>query len=570
MCDRMQALLFASFNDDNLGMEPLQLLTRSADHWALLASWSADKSLAGLGAQSDEDLLAVLRTAEDIARLVGAVQVQAAALVEERSDVGGVSDGLAARYGHSRAVHLIEQVTRIGQGDAYKRIRLGKNIRTTTSFTGEPIPPKFPAIARAVEAGVISIQVADRITTGLEQARKFHIAGEAEQPGEFEENLAAAEEALVDEATRESADLVQVQVTQWREVLDPDGRQMRDEDIRTRRGLVKGREHNGITRWMWHTTGTTTAFLIEIMAEARRAAVPRFLPTEERNLLDPDGITFASAEETAAVLAGNTLDDNTLDGLDASDPDTGSNPDADVEDAPQSGFDCPDSPDSPAGNGDDEVAVVKRIEDPRTPQQRDSDVLEGYLRAGLRASENEMGSFRPIVEVTAVATLNDLYEGRGVGWIHGVDEPISIEYVQELACESGVRLVIQGDHGEILWMASKPRKFTDAVKRAVIVRDGPTCVIDGCHKPARQCDVHHVHFHSQGGTSNADNAVVLCSEHHHLIHNSPFRIEMHHGTPYLLAPRWLNPKQTWKPLSHPKHRLRTPDDHHTENDYSDY
>jgi hypothetical protein len=86
-----------------------------------------------------------------------------------------------------------------------------------------------------------------------------------------------------------------------------------------------------------------------------------------------------------------------------------------------------------------------------------------------------------------------------------------------------------------------------------------------------QCDVHHVQFHSQGGSSNADNAVVLCSEHHHLLHQSPFRIEMHHGTP--LAPRWLNPKQTWKPLSHPKHRLRTPNHSNTdfnESDHSDY
>jgi hypothetical protein len=522
-------------------MEPDHLLSSTLERCGDLAAFAADRSLSGLSAQSDETVLAVMRGVEDASRLLAAVQVQVAALVEERSNIGGVSEGLAARYGHSRAVYLIEQVTRISQGDAYKRIRVGKNIRTTVSFTGELIPPKYPVLAGAVEAGEISVQAADRITTGLEQARKFHIAGERERPGEFDADCVAAEEALVEQAKQQPVDLLQVQVTQWREVLDPDGRLMRDEDIRARRGLTKGRERNGITRWIWNTTGPTTAFLTEIMAEARRASIPRFLPTEERNLLDPDGIIFASAEETAAVLS-----DDTLDGIDESG--------SDADDAPESGFDCTD-------NGDDEVAVVKRIEDPRTPPQRDSDILEGYLRAGLRASGNEMGSFRPIVEVTAVATLNDLYEGRGVGWIHGVDEPISIEYVQELACESGVRLVI-------LWMASKPRKFTDAVKRAVVVRDGPTCVIDGCHAPARQCDVHHVQFHSQGGSSNADNAVVLCSEHHHLLHQSPFRIEMHHGTPYLLAPRWLNPKQTWKPLSHPKHRLRTP--HHSNTDFNDH
>jgi hypothetical protein len=535
-------------------MDPDHLLAAAHERCSQLAAFTTDRSLGGLESQSDEQLLSVMRGVEDIARLVGAMQVHVAALVEERSDWGGVGQGLAATYGHSRAVHLIEQVTRIGQGEAYKRIRLGKNIRTTTWITGETVPPKFPVVATAVEAGEISVQVAERIITGLEQAQRWHVAGEDEQPGEFEGNFSAAEEALVDEARREPLDLVGIHVSQWRDALDPDGAPMRDTDVRARRGLRKGRERNGVTRWEWYTHGPATAMLLEILAEARRAVVPRFLPTDERDMWDPDGITFASPEETAAVLSSNTLD-----GLDDNGLDDNGLDDNGVKD---SGLNGSGAESEPAGTGkvftcdDDDIAVVKRIEDPRTPQQRDSDILEGYLRAGLRASANEMGGFRPLVEVTAVATLADLHEGRGVGWINGVDEAISIEYVQELACESGVRLVIQGDHGEVLWMGSQPRKFSDAIKRAVVVRDGPTCVIDGCRTPARQCDVHHAQFYSEGGPSNIDNAVLLCSEHHHLIHNSPFRIEMHHGKPFLLAPRWLNPKQTWKPLSHPRHRSR--------------
>jgi hypothetical protein len=217
----------------------------------------------------------------------------------------------------------------------------------------------------------------------------------------------------------------------------------------------------------------------------------------------------------------------------------------------------PNDPHARTGGIDPKTTgVVTDLKDTRTAQQRDSDVLDGYLRAGVRASENDLGGIRTIVEVTAVATIADLEAGRGVGWIDGLEEPVSIEYIKELACGSGYRLVVQGNEGEVLWLGPKPRLFTEAQKRAVVLRDGPTCSAPGCNKRVRQTEVHHVEFHSRGGPTNVDNAVLLCAEHHHMIHKSPFTIEMHNGKPFMLAPRWLDPKQTWKPLGHPRHRNR--------------
>jgi hypothetical protein len=506
--------------------------TACLDHLVTLARWAADLSVDGLGAQSDEILLAALSSTEEFARLIGAIQANAAAIVEERSTGGSVSEGLAAKYGHSRATHLIEQITRISQSEANQRIWLGKSIRGSFSITGEPIAPQHPVVAEALNRGAISGAVARRITSGLAQARKFHIAGENEEPGEFEENIAVAEEALVEEAAHESEDAVQVQVNVWRDALDPDGAPMRDEDVRARRGLRRGRERNGVTKWEWYTVGETTAILEAMLADARAATKPRFVPTEDINPMNDVGVSLADEDETAAMLSGDFLaapSDGALDGS---------------GDSVVDGVDCT------------QYGVVIHIEDTRTSVQRDSDVLDGFLRAGIRASTNEMGSLKPIVEVTAVATLADLEAGRGVGFIQGLEEPVSIEYIKELACGTGYRLVIQGDEGEVLWMGPKPRFFDDNQKKAVVVRDGPTCVTEGCVKPARQCHVHHVEFHSEGGPTDVDNAVLLCSEHHHMIHKSPFKIEMHNGTPWILGPRWLNPKQTWKPMGHPRHRVR--------------
>jgi hypothetical protein len=511
-------------------METNERLAEMATHAAHLSAWAADRSGSGLASESDEVVLATLQQVEYIARLLGAVQAHTAAIVEERSDYGGVQDGLAFKYGFSRAAPLVEYVTLIGQSEARRRIRLGKNIRERMSMTGEPMAPLFPRVANAITTGEISTEAGERIIQGLEQARTHHLLGEEEMLGEFEENVAAAEKALVDEARREPLDLVSIQVNVWKNALDPDGAPMRDEDIRARRGLRRSKERNGVVTWMWKTTGETTALVDEILAVARAATKPRFVPTDTYNPDNPDGCVLATPEETAALLA-----DNTLDG-------TG---------------DDPHNPHSTTGGVDPtKTAVVTSLKDTRSHEQRDSDVLDGYLRAGVRASENEMGSTRSAIEVIAVATIADLEAGRGVGWIDGLEEPVSIEYIKEMACGTGYRLVVQGEDGEVLWLGPKPRLFTDAQKRAAIVRDGPVCVAPGCTKPARQTEVHHVEFHSRGGPTDIDNAVCLCVEHHHMIHKSPFTIEMHNGKPFMLAPRWLDPSQTWKPLGHPKYRNR--------------
>lgn len=527
-------------------MTPQDLLSQVAVLAGHLAAWAADESVDGLGAQSDEEVLATLRVFEDIGLKIAAGQVHTAAIVEERTDVGGLSDGLAFTYGFTRAVPFIEHVTRISETEARRRVRVGKNIRARLSMTGEPLPPQYPEVATAMARGQLSPTTADRIMGGLDQARRHHVHGENEQPGEFEENVAAAEAALVDEAQREPADSISGQVNAWRDALDPDGAPMRDEDIRERRGIWRGKERNGTVKWVWVTTGLTTVMMDEFLATAKAARKPRFVPVDPdpAHVMDPTGTTLATPEQSRAMLSGDTLDGTHPDGTNpgGTHPDDG--PAADNTSIP----DCND------------LGVVTALTDSRTPAQRDNDVLDGFLRAGARASQNELGSLRDIVEVIAVATVADLEAGRGVGWIQGLDEPVSIEYIKELACSSGYRLVVQGDDGEILWMGHEPRRFDEIQKKAVIVRDGPTCIAAGCGKPARQTDVHHVEFHSRGGPTDVDNAVLLCSEHHHMIHRSPFRIEMHNGKPFMLAPRWLDPNQTWKPMGHPRHRNR-PDVH---------
>jgi hypothetical protein len=505
-----------------------ELLSDSLSIWTEIAAIAANTGVDGLGWQSDEDVIDVMRRIEETARLVGAAQVQAAAIVDERSKFSLADKGMSYKYGHRHAVHFIEEVTKVSQSEARRRMRMGKDIRDEVLINGEVKPPRYAEVAKAIEAGEIAVPVGERIIQTLGQAHKNRTRTIDKDSTQWDDLMEAAEMQLVEQAKGRSMDLMGVQIIAWRDALDPDGAPLRDDEIHARRGFHQGKERNGITRNTWDTDGPVTAMLKAIFEEAAAANKPRFFTDEQDFQLRMCNVALADADETAARLTEPTLD--------------GTEPDHTDPHAATGGVDC------------GEFGHVEAIKDNRTKAQRDSDVLTGYLRAGMRASENEMGSLKPTVEVTAVVTLADLEAGRGVGWINGVEESVSIDTIKEMACENGYRPVIVGNSGEILWLGKEPRYFTDPQRRAVILRDGSFCAIKGCTRPARQCHMHHVEFHSLGGPSDVDNAILLCSEHHHMIHRSPFRIEMRNGKPHILAPRWIDPTQSWNPMGTPRFR----------------
>src|SRR4051812_35419688 len=80
-------------------------------------------------AVSDEELCAIVAHAAKVERLVDAISIAGVAEVDERSRFELGSEGLAYRLGKRRGVHLVEDLTRISQGDAARRIKLGAAIR---------------------------------------------------------------------------------------------------------------------------------------------------------------------------------------------------------------------------------------------------------------------------------------------------------------------------------------------------------------------------------------------------------------------------------------------------------
>ena len=186
-----------------------------------------------------------------------------------------------------------------------------------------------------------------------------------------------------------------------------------------------------------------------------------------------------------------------------------------------------------------------RVRDPRTREQRQFDVLIGTITAGLRTEQS--GAPRPMSTVSAVVRLADLRDGAGLGWIDDVLEPVTAATVRQMACDGGFDVHVVADTGKPLFLGRSQRLFSGPQRRALAVRDGG-CVWPDCTAPPGWCEAHHVTEWENGGATDVDNGVLLCSAHHHLLHGSDFSMRMIDGMPQLLAPPWLDHARRWRPV----------------------
>ena len=100
--------------------------------------------------------------------------------------------------------------------------------------------------------------------------------------------------------------------------------------------------------------------------------------------------------------------------------------------------------------------------------------------------------------------------------------------VRRLACDAGIhRMVIQGV-SEFLDIGRKTRTWTTAQRRAIRARHNHRCAAGGCRR--RITHIHHLQWWEDGGETNIDNGVPLCSYHHHLVHEGGWTITWNPNT----------------------------------------
>ena len=101
---------------------------------------------------------------------------------------------------------------------------------------------------------------------------------------------------------------------------------------------------------------------------------------------------------------------------------------------------------------------------------------------------------------------------------------VPIESVKRLCCDSKAAVLTEDDTGQPLSIGRQTRIVPSALQRAIRARDNDTCTFPGC-KNHRFLHCHHVEHWSNGGETNLENLMSLCTKHHTLVHEGGFRIE---------------------------------------------
>ncbi|WP_182345813.1 HNH endonuclease signature motif containing protein [Tomitella gaofuii] len=146
---------------------------------------------------------------------------------------------------------------------------------------------------------------------------------------------------------------------------------------------------------------------------------------------------------------------------------------------------------------------------------------------------------------------------------------VTVGAARRLACDAAITPIGVDGRGMPLNVGRTRRLASRAQRRALAARDHG-CAFPRCDRPPAWCVAHHVWHWADGGPTDLDNLVSLCTEHHRAVHHHGWTvvIDGKDGLPRFLPPvhgrspsQWVGPdgKALGPPRAaeHSSHRPRT-------------
>ena len=183
----------------------------------------------------------------------------------------------------------------------------------------------------------------------------------------------------------------------------------------------------------------------------------------------------------------------------------------------------------------------------RSDEQRRFDALANLIRRG--ASGHAPTGAQPHPKYQGVVSIpfeSYLDPEHATGELIGAG-PLPRAVVQRILCDAGLDLSIVDVHGNPLWAGRSARTVNARQWRALVIRDRG-CVVCGAD-PSR-CEAHHLVWWSHGGTTDITNLVLLCTRHHHELHDHNLQLAKTNGT------RRLQPQDRAGPAAGSRRRRR--------------
>ncbi len=397
------------------------------------------------------------------------------------ADGGG---GSVLDDGYRNAAEFLRARLRIGIGEARRRLALANEVLPGAGITGQEIPARRQRLAEALHTGQVPSRSATIISTALDKAQHFT------DP----DTLTGMEHALTTTATQSDPDFVTTMANRWIDHIDQNGPEPTEEALRHVQGafLRRQRRHG-----LHHLEIFTTTKQYETLTTAMNAATnPRLTNT-----------TNTQTGTTGPQLDRRSRAQKLLDGL----------------------------------IGACAVAMTTG----KLPSN-------GGLRPQLTVTIDHHELFQQLTHTTTSATKetntpkqpNATHQpgprntvSTGTATFTG---PIHPNTIRKIACDADILPVLLGTDSQILDIGRTTRIFPPHIRKAITARDGG-CAFPDCTLPAPWCEAHHITYWSQGGTTGTNNATLLCSHHHHLIHKEHWRITIQNGVPWFIPPTQHRP-----------------------------
>jgi hypothetical protein len=122
--------------------------------------------------------------------------------------------------------------------------------------------------------------------------------------------------------------------------------------------------------------------------------------------------------------------------------------------------------------------------------------------------------------VVVTISLESLRKELGVGDLLG-GQALSAAEVRRLACTAGILPAVLDGTGRVLDLGREQRIYTPAQQLALALTQ-KTCRAEGCQMPGTWCEAHHWTPWAKGGGTDLAQGVLLCSQHHHRVHDPRF------------------------------------------------
>ncbi|HEX7165444.1 MAG TPA: DUF222 domain-containing protein [Acidimicrobiales bacterium] len=157
----------------------------------------------------------------------------------------------------------------------------------------------------------------------------------------------------------------------------------------------------------------------------------------------------------------------------------------------------------------------------RTAAERRADALVDICRFYLDHQRVRPGGrHRPHLNI--LVDVEKLEAGRRGETVDGM--AIAADTIARLLCDSVAHRVVTA-RSAVLDYGTSTRTIPTPLWNAIVIRDRHGR-FPGCDRPPNWCEGHHIRHVEHGGPTEVNNLVLLCTRHHHLLHDQHWQAKL--------------------------------------------